>query len=58
MDEILNIVNRMDPEHALTEVGKVVKSLFEAVPEESRSRFLLELVGGTQHDKVSSLVHL
>jgi hypothetical protein len=58
MNEILNIVSRMDPEMALSEVGKALKSLFAAVSEESRSRFLLELVGESQDDKVSSLVHL
>ena len=58
MSEILNIVSRMDPQMALTEVGKALKSLFAAVPEESRSQFLLEFVGGSQDDKVSSLVHL
>jgi hypothetical protein len=58
MDEILMIVNRMDPETALNEMGNALRSLFSAVSEESRSRFLLELVGESQADKVSSLVHL
>ena len=58
MDEILTIVNRMDPEKALNEMGNALRSLFPVVSEESRSRFLLELVGESQDDKVSSLVHL
>jgi len=58
MDEILTIVNRMEPEKALDEMGKALKSIFTVLSEESRGRFLLELVGDSQEDKVSSLVHL
>ena len=38
--------------------GQALKSLFSVVTEDSRSRFLLNLVGESQNDKVSSLVHL
>lgn len=58
METIVDIIQRMDPEEALSEVGKALKSLFSVVSEDSRSRFLLDLVGGSQNDKVSSLVHL
>jgi hypothetical protein len=58
MDEILTIIGRMEPEKALSELGKALKSIFPVVSEESRGRFLLELVGESQEDKVSSLVHL
>jgi hypothetical protein len=42
----------------LNEIGKALKSLFAVVSEDSRSRLLLNLVGESQNDKVSSLVHL
>jgi hypothetical protein len=58
MADLLNIVNRMDPETALAEIGAAVKSLFAVLSEEARSRFLMDLVGESQDDKVSSLVHL
>jgi hypothetical protein len=58
MADLLNIVNRMDPETALAEIGAALKSLFAVLSEESRSRFLMDLVGESQDDKVSSLVHL
>jgi hypothetical protein len=58
MNEILTIVNRMDPEKALNEIGRALKSIFPVLSEESRGQFLLELVGESQEDKVSSLVHL
>ena len=58
METMVDMIQRMDPEEALSEVGKALKSLFAVVSEDSRGRFLLDLVGGSQNDKVSSLVHL
>jgi len=58
MEKIVDLTQRMDPEKALTEIGKALKSIFPVVSEESRSKFLLDLVGESQDDKVSSLVHL
>ena len=48
----------MDPEEALTEMAKGLKTLFPLLDEEARTRFLMELTGESQGDKVSSLVHL
>jgi hypothetical protein len=58
METIVDMIQRMDPDKALTEIGKALKSIFSAVSEDSRGRFLLDLVGESQQDKVSSLVHL
>jgi hypothetical protein len=58
MENIVDMIQRMDPERALTEIGKALKSIFSAVSEDSRGRFLLGLVGESHQDKVSSLVHL
>jgi len=58
METIVDMIQRMDPDKALTEIEKALKSIFSAVSEDSRGRFLLDLVGESQQDKVSSLVHL
>ena len=58
MENIVDMIQRMGPEKALAEIGKALKSIFSAVSEDSRGRFLLDLVGESQQDKVSSLVHL
>lgn len=58
MEALVDLIQRMDPEKALNEIGRALKSIFSALSEDSRSRFLLDLVGESQPDKVSSLVHL
>lgn len=58
MSEILRIIQRMEPEKALDEVGRALKTVFPVVSVASRGRFLLDLVGESQEDKVASLVHL
>ena len=58
MEEILKIVDRMDPEDALRELSKVLKVLFSTLGDEARSEFLWNLMGESGGDKVSSLVHL
>ena len=55
---MLEMVGRMDPEEALTEISKVLKVLFSSLGEEARSEFLWDLIGESGGDKVSSLVHL
>ena len=58
MEEMLQIVARMDPEKALSEISRVLEMLFSALGEEARSQFLWNLMGESGNDKVSSLVHL
>jgi hypothetical protein len=58
MEEMLKMASSMDPAEALAEVGKILKVLFSALGEEARSQFLWDLMGESQGDKVSSLVHL
>jgi hypothetical protein len=58
MEEMLRMVDRMDPEEALTEISKVLKALFSVLGEEARSQFLWDLLGESRGDKVTSLVHL
>ena len=58
MEEIIGMVERMDPEEALAEMAKALRRLFLALDEEARTRFILDLLGESKGDKVSSLVHL
>ena len=58
MEEIIKIIERMDPEEALAEMAKTLRRLFLVIDEEARTQFLLDLVGESKGDKVSSLVHL
>jgi hypothetical protein len=58
MNEITAIAHRMEPEQALDEIGRALKAIFPVLSEEARGRFLMELVGESETDKVSSLVHL
>lgn len=58
MDEILGTITRMDPEQAMAEIAKALKVLFSTLGEDARTQFLLDLVGESEGDKVSSLVHL
>ena len=58
MSQITKLIDRMDPETALKAMGEALKTIFPVVSEEARGRFLLQLVGESQADKVSSMVHL
>lgn len=58
MEEILRTIARMDPEQAMAEIAKALKGLFSTLGEDARTQFLLNLVGESEGDKVSSLVHL
>ena len=58
MEDLLKLVSRMEPEHALAEISGALKALFASLDEEARSEFLWELLGESKDDKVTSLVHL
>ena len=58
MGEMLKLISRMDPEEALAEISKALNVLFSSLGEEARSQFLWNLMGESEGDKVSSLVHL
>lgn len=58
MDEIQEIINRIEPEKALTRLGVVLRGLFSQVSEEIRLDFVVDLIGEAGADKVASLVHL
>jgi hypothetical protein len=58
MDELLRMIERTDPERALSSISATLKKLLPLVDEKARTRFIMDLVGETGDDKVSSLVHL
>jgi len=58
MDEFFEIVFRMAPEEALSKITTVLERLLADLDNEARERFLMNLIGQSEGDKVSSLVHL
>jgi len=58
MNEIQDILERMKPEKALSEITTSLKKLLPLVDEEARIQFIMNLTGESRDDKVSSLVHL
>jgi hypothetical protein len=58
MNKIFDILERMEPEKALSEIAISVKKLLPLIDEETRIRFVMSLTGDSGDDKVSSLVHL
>jgi hypothetical protein len=58
MDELFEIISRMAPEEALSEITTVVGRLLADLDSEARERFLMNLIGQSEGDKVSSMVHL
>jgi lauroyl/myristoyl acyltransferase len=58
MDELFEIIARMDPEKALAKITKIVGRLMADLDNDARERFLMNLIEQAEGDKVSSLVHL
>jgi len=58
MDELFEIISRMTPEEALSGIAPILGRLMADLDEDARERFLMNLVGQSENDKVSSLVHL
>ena len=48
----------MEPGEAVAEMGAALKRLFPILDEEDRTRFVMNLVGDSGGDKLSSMVHL
>lgn len=58
MDELFEIVSRMDRELALAEITRTLEWLMADLGSEERERFLMNLLGQSEGDKISSMVHL
>ncbi len=58
MDQLLKIISRMAPEEALAQITIIVERLLADLDKDARERFLMNLIGQSGNDKVSSMVHL
>lgn len=58
MDELLKIITHMDPEDALTKITNVLGRLLADMDDNARERFLMNLIGQSEGDKISGMVHL
>lgn len=58
MNEIGKILSSLDPEDAAAQTAIALKQLLPLLGEEGRNRFIMNLLGETGQDKISSMVHL
>jgi hypothetical protein len=58
MNEIFEIISRMAPEEALSEITKVTERLLADLDSEARESFLMNLIGQSEGDKMAGMVHL
>jgi hypothetical protein len=57
-DKIQALVKNMAPQDAASAIAIVIKGLFPLLDEDTRIKFVIDLIGDSDDDKVSSLVHL
>ena len=57
-DKIQELVNKMEPQEAASALSFVIKGLFPLLDEDARIKFVMNLIGDSGDDKVTSLVHL
>lgn len=58
MNDLLEIITRMAPEEALSQITLILERLLADLDKDARERFLMNLIGRSENDKVTSLVHL
>jgi hypothetical protein len=58
MGGIQQLVDRMDPEQAFSEIASVVKRLFQVLGEQARIDFIASIIDKSGGDKVGSMVQL
>lgn len=58
MDALMKIISDLPPETALSEITQVLGRLLQDLDNTARERFLTNLIGQFEGDKVSSMVHL
>jgi hypothetical protein len=58
VDKIQELVHNMDPQEAASTLAFVAKDLFSLLNEDDRIKFVMDLIGDSGDDKVSSMVHL
>ena len=58
MDKLLEWASRMAPEAALSEITGVLGRLLHDLDPDAREQFLMNLIGQSEGDKISGMVHL
>lgn len=58
MNDFLEIISRMAPEEALSQITLILERLLVDLDTDARKRFLMNLIGRSENDKVAGLVHL
>jgi hypothetical protein len=58
MGGIQRNIDRMEPREAAAEIADALKQLFPLLDEEDRARFVMNVIGESSGDKISSMVHL
>ena len=58
MNEIAKVFSRLDPEDAARQAASALKQLLPLLGEEGRAGFIMNLLGESGQDKISSMVHL
>ena len=58
VDKIQDLINNMESQEAAFALAFVIKDLFPLLDEDTRIKFVMDLIGDSGNDKVSSMVHL
>ena len=58
MKNLFEIATQMAPEEALSEIAGVLERLLADLDPDARERYLMNLIGKAEGDKVSGMVHL
>lgn len=58
IERFKQIMEEMDPKKAASVIGNLLKEIFPLLDEDARLEFVLNLIGDSDDDKVTSLVHL
>jgi len=58
VNKIKELVNNMEPQEAASVLAFAIKNLFPLLDENTRIRFVMDLIGDSGDEKVSSMVHL
>ena len=57
-EKIQELVNTMEPQEAASALALVINDLFPLLDEDAQVRFVMDLIGDSSDDKITSLVHL
>jgi hypothetical protein len=58
IDKIQTLINNMAPQEAASALALILKNLFPLLNEDTRVKFVTDLIDDAGDDKVSSMVHL